>query len=83
MAIARIGSHCRALGALLFAGKSMRRRQMEMTYITPGQMLYDTATRDLRKSSEPLWGRRPVFYRGAKSLLVSEVFFAHSRCSFW
>jgi len=62
------------LGALLFADKSVYRGQMEVACITPGQSIHDIATRDLREKNRPVWGRRSIFYRDARPLLVSEVF---------
>jgi chorismate--pyruvate lyase len=62
------------LGALLFADKSISRGQMEVACITPGQAIHDIATRDLREKNRQIWGRRSVFYRDARPLLVSEVF---------
>jgi chorismate--pyruvate lyase len=71
------------LGALLFADKSVRRGRMQVAHITPGQAIYDIATKDLRTSPAAIWGRRSVFYRNAKPLLVSEIFLpmaGHEAC---
>jgi len=62
------------LGALLFADKSVHRGRMEVACINPGQAIYDIATRDLKNATKPVWGRRSIFYRDAKPLLVSEIF---------
>ena len=70
--LAHLGN--KPLGALLFADKSIERGRMEVACITPGQSIYDLATRDLRNVTKPIWGRRSIFYRDSKPLLVSEIF---------
>lgn len=70
--LAHLGN--KPLGALLFADKSVERGRLEVACITPGQAIYDIATRDLKNADKPLWGRRSIFYRDDKPLLVSEIF---------
>jgi len=70
--LAHLGN--KPLGALLFADKSVRRGQMEVACITPGQAIYELATNGLRQDTREIWGRRSVFYRNARPLLVSEIF---------
>jgi chorismate lyase len=70
--LAHLGN--KPLGALLFADKSVQRGRMEVTCIKPGQPIYEIATRDLKNVSTPIWGRRSIFYRDTKPLLVSEIF---------
>jgi chorismate--pyruvate lyase len=70
--LARLGS--KPLGAVLFADKSMRRDEMQISCIRAGQALFDVATRGLRPSPGSIWGRRSVFYLDGAPLLVSEVF---------
>ncbi len=60
----------RPLGAMLFADSSMRREQMMVSSLQPGDMLYGRTGERQGK----VWGRRSVFYVGGKPLLVSEYF---------
>ena len=60
----------RPLGAMLFADSSMRREQVMVSCLQPGDMLYRRAGEEQGK----VWGRRSVFYVGGKPLLVSEYF---------
>jgi len=79
--LAHLGN--KPLGALLFADKAVRRGRMEVARIGPGQDIYEVATGGLRKKSRAIWGRRSVFYRDAKALLVSEIFLptvGHDAC---
>ena len=62
------------LGAVLFAEPSMRRGEVEVAAITPGQRLYDTATQHLVEPPACIWGRRSLFYLHDKPLLVNEIF---------
>lgn len=62
------------LGAVLFADKSMKRTEMEIACIWPGQPLFQLATRHLPEDLHPIWGRRSVFYLNNHPLLVSEIF---------
>lgn len=60
----------RPLGAMLFADRSMRRDEVEITMLTPDDALYgNTLCVD-----EIVWGRRSIFRVGKKPLLVSEFF---------
>jgi len=70
--LAHLGN--KPLGAMLFADTSMRRGELEIASIVPGQRLFDLATSDLKKKPEMIWGRRSVFYLSGKPLLVSEIF---------
>ena len=62
------------LGAVLFAEPTMRRSEVEVAEIKPGQRLYHTATTRLSVNPKSIWGRRSVFYLHDKPLLVSEIF---------
>jgi len=62
------------LGAVLFAEPTMRRSEVEVAEIKPGQRLYHTATSRLSTNPKSIWGRRSVFYLHHKPLLVSEIF---------
>jgi len=62
------------LGPVLFADKSMRRTEMEIARIEPGQLLYRLATRHLPQENRVIWGRRSVFYLSGHPLLVCEIF---------
>ena len=64
----------RPLGAVLFAEPTMRRSEVEVAEIKPGQRLFHTATARLTADPESIWGRRSVFYLHDKPLLVSEIF---------
>ena len=65
---ASLGS--RPLGAMLFADRSMRRDEVEISMLLPGDPLYaNTQCLD-----ETVWGRRSIFRVGGKPLLVSEFF---------
>lgn len=70
--LSRLGN--RSLGALLFADKSMRRSAVEIACITSGQLLFESATRNLPEKSKAIWGRRSKFYLKNKPLLLSEIF---------
>lgn len=59
------------LGAVLFADKSMRRKPMEITMLSPKHKFY-AWTR--HKGKEKIWGRRSVFILKEQELLVSEFF---------
>ncbi|MDH5181085.1 MAG: chorismate lyase [Gammaproteobacteria bacterium] len=62
------------LGAVLFANPTMRRGEVEVAQIKPGQRLFQTATADMACKPASIWGRRSVFYLHSKPLLVSEIF---------
>jgi chorismate--pyruvate lyase len=62
------------LGAVLFADPSMRREEVEVACIRPGQYAFDVATSRLDSPPGCIWGRRSVFFLEREPLLVSEVF---------
>jgi chorismate--pyruvate lyase len=67
--LASLGS--RPLGAVLFADKSIVRGEVEVTELKsshPSYLLSGSQT------GKPIWGRRSVFYKYQKKLLVSEFF---------
>lgn len=70
--LGRLGS--RPLGAVLFADPSMRRGELELSCMGPGQRLFDTATRGLAARPQAIWGRRSLFFLGERPLLVQEIF---------
>lgn len=70
--LAHLGN--KPLGAVLFSDSNMKRGEVEIASIVPGQQLFDLATSDLKKKPEKIWGRRSVFYLSGKPLLVSEIF---------
>lgn len=70
--LAHLGN--RPLGAVLFSDCSMKRGELEIASIVPGQQLFDQATSDLKQKPDRVWGRRSVFYLSGKPLLVSEIF---------
>lgn len=69
---ARLGT--RSLGAVLFSDPSMERVLVEVTCLTPDDVLFGLATRELRDKPAMIWGRRSLFRLGGKPLLVSEFF---------
>lgn len=64
----------RSLGSLLFSDASMRRREMQVARLVPGDKLFTLASRSLAQSPQDLWGRRAVFTLDDKPLLVNEIF---------
>lgn len=64
----------RPLGALLFTDRSMRRGDLELARIRPGQRLFAAATAGVRPPPEEVWARRSVFFVRDKPLLVQELF---------
>lgn len=64
----------RPLGAVLFADPSMRRDEVEVACIRPGQYAFDLATNRLAVAPPCIWGRRSVFFLDEEPLLVSEIF---------
>jgi chorismate--pyruvate lyase len=67
--MARLGT--RPLGAALFADPGLRRGEVEIARLLPGDGVYEHAVPD---STEAVWGRRSVFTLRDKPLLVSEFF---------
>jgi chorismate--pyruvate lyase len=70
--LVRLGS--RSLGATLFSDPSMKRGEVEVTYLTASDELYRSVTGGLSRKPETIWGRRSVFQLGGKPLLVCEFF---------
>ena len=66
--------HTRPLGEVLFADPSMRRCDVEIARLTPGDGLYHTATQRLTAKPAAIWGRRSLFTLSDKPLLVNEIF---------
>lgn len=64
----------RPLGGFLFSCPSMRRGQVQLAEIYPGNPVYNRAMNDLQQTSETLWGRRSVFRLQNKPLIVAEIF---------
>jgi chorismate--pyruvate lyase len=70
--LTRLGA--RPLGAVLFSTPGMRRGEIQLAKITPLQRLYSTAHQGIGGLSQPIWGRRSLFYLYNQPLLVSEIF---------
>jgi chorismate--pyruvate lyase len=70
--LANLGS--RPLGAVLFADPHMRRDEIEVACLHPGEGLYRQAVARLPAQPPGIWGRRSVFYLNHKPLLVNEIF---------
>jgi chorismate lyase len=66
--------HTRPLGEVLFADPSMRRGEVEVARLTPGDGLYRSATQRLAVKPAAIWGRRSLFTLSGKPLLVNEIF---------
>tara|TARA_R110002049_G_scaffold150154_1_gene313303 strand:- start:887 stop:1423 length:537 start_codon:yes stop_codon:yes gene_type:complete len=64
----------RPLGDLLFTEPSVKRGEIEITCLKPGQWLYEMAMLEESFRPEKLWGRRSHFYLNDKKLLVNEIF---------
>lgn len=64
----------RSLGAVLFSDPGMRRGELELARIAPGDPLHVLAFSHVADSADVLWGRRSVFWLDDKPLLVSEFF---------
>ena len=64
----------RPLGALLFAEPSLRRVQVSVERLVPGDALYATASRAIQNKPKVIWGRRSLFTIKRKALMVSEYF---------
>lgn len=69
--LAHLGS--KPLGAALFADPKLRRGEVEITRIGPGEKLFECAVAEAI-SPEVIWGRRSLFWLRGKPLLVSEFF---------
>lgn len=67
-----IGS--RPLGAALFADPVISRGPLQSARIAPGHPLHRLAMNATGASLPVLWGRRSLFLRHARPLLVTEVF---------
>lgn len=64
----------RSLGSLLFADPRIARGRLEFRALDCRHRLYRRAEASLGTQPERLWARRSRFGRGAKGLLVNEVF---------
>ncbi len=70
--LARLGS--RPLGATLFADRSMRRGELQVTRLRVECDLFAPAVSPLAAAPETVWGRRSLFRLADRPLLVSEFF---------
>ena len=52
----------------------MRRGEVEIARLTPGDSLYANATQRLAAIPAAIWGRRSLFTLSDKPLLVNEIF---------
>ena len=60
----------RPLGAMLFADRTMKREEVMVSRLMPGDALYSKTG----IAKQAVWGRRSVFRVGRKPLLVSEYY---------
>jgi chorismate--pyruvate lyase len=70
--LARLGD--RPLGAVLFADPGVRRGPTQVARLSPRHDLFQAATAALRQRPGELWGRRTLFHKAGKALLVNEIF---------
>jgi chorismate--pyruvate lyase len=68
--LARLGT--RPLGAALFADPHLKRGEVEIARLAPGDGIYEHAA--VQGAADGVWGRRSVFTLKGKPLLVSEFF---------
>lgn len=70
------------LGALLFTDRSLRRGELELARIEPGERLHAAAVAGTKSVPKEVWGRRSVFHVRGKPLLVQELFLPalHGAC---
>jgi chorismate--pyruvate lyase len=52
----------------------VRRSELQIARIVPGQHLFERAARDLHIRPRVIWGRRSLFHLAGKPLLLSEIF---------
>ncbi len=64
----------RSLGAVLFADPTMKRGEVEVTRVVPGQRLFRLMVAQSHQTPREFWGRRSVFRLRDRPLLVSEFF---------
>lgn len=69
--LAHLGA--KPLGAALFADPHLRRGEVEVTRIGPGEKLFEHAV-GASAVAAAVWGRRSLFWLRGKPLLVSEFF---------
>lgn len=70
--LANLGKY--PLGYVLFAERTVQRRDFYIARLTTGHPLYQLASQNLVEKPTVLWARRSVFYLLDKPLLISEVF---------
>lgn len=64
----------RPLGEMLFTDPSVKRGEIEISCLKPGQWLYEMAVLEETTRPQALWARRSQFFIRGKALLVNEVF---------
>jgi len=64
----------RPLGAMLFADRTMRRGEVEVTSALPQRCCNIEQLNELSETNSVIWGRRSVFRVSEKPILVSEYF---------
>lgn len=62
------------LGAALFSDPRVERTPLEFRKLAENHPLYKVTRRHLRLSCGELWARRSMFFLGASSILVTEIF---------
>ncbi len=62
------------LGAVLFADSSVQRGITQIARLQPRHPLFASATANLERQPQTLWGRRTLFYISGRPILVNEIF---------
>ncbi len=70
--LTRLGT--RPLGEVLFTDPGVRRGPVAIARIAAGQRLHQRAFAADAEPSDPLWGRRSLFWIAERPLLVCEIF---------
>jgi chorismate--pyruvate lyase len=62
------------LGEMLFTDPTVKRGEIQIARLKPGEWLYEMALLEENYRPQELWGRRSPFFIGGKILLVNEIF---------
>jgi chorismate--pyruvate lyase len=62
------------LGEKIFSDPQLDRSPIEWTQLEPNHPLYPHAVENVSKTSDPIYGRRSLFYGAAKPIMISEFF---------
>ena len=70
----------RPLGEFLFSQPDLQRDVMQITLLSQGHQLFDSAVINLPSKPDSIWARRSIFRLKHKPLLVAEVFLPEIYC---